>query len=144
MKNKMSIYAIKLYKFADIQWVFDDPSKGIVAEAFVGGADTLIDNIIEMKFGEDERMWLEGYVMRFSANDFPGSHCIEHLPIEGLKQLKENNIEIIDNGSYWLYNGGAAKNDDGDVLWLCDTLDEYFGIDDKLLFFDIVKVKNYI
>ncbi len=143
MNKAMSIYAVHLYKLYGVQWVFDDPSKDIVAEAFVCGADTLIDKIITKKFGnpEDNTWYNDNYVMRFSRNDFPGSYSIEYQPSEGLRNnsidIKEN-MEIVDNGSYWVYNGDDKEH----LLWLCDTLDEYFSHNDKLLFFDIIKGKN--
>jgi hypothetical protein len=143
MNKAMSIYAVHLYKLYGIQWVFDDPSKKIVAEAFVSGADTLIDKIITEKFGNpDDNTWFnDNYIMRFSGNDFPGSHCIEYQPREGLRNnsidLKEG-MEIVDSGSYWVYNEDEGEH----LLWLCETLDEYFGDDDKLLFFDIIKGDN--
>ena len=88
----MSIYAVYLYKLYGMQWVFDDPSKKIVAEAFVSGADTLIDKIINEKYGPpDINNWEKGYIMRFSSSDFPGSYSIEFQPTEG---LRNNSVHI--------------------------------------------------
>jgi len=142
MNKAMSIYAVYLYKLYGMQWVFDDPSKKIVAEAFVSGADTLIDKIINEKYGPpDINNWEKGYIMRFSSSDFPGSHSIQFQPREGLRNnsvdIKEN-MEIVDSGSYWVYDGDDKEH----LLWLCDTLDEYFDHDDKLLYFDIIKSEN--
>ena len=41
-KNKNSIFTIRPYKYYG-QWVFDDPSTGLDKEAFVSGADTMLD-----------------------------------------------------------------------------------------------------
>ncbi len=49
-------------------WVFDDEARGLLQEPFVGGADTLIDRAVA-EFGNPE----EGFVMVFSAGEFPGT-----------------------------------------------------------------------
>ena len=160
MNKAMSIYAVQLYKLYGVQWVFDDPSKDIVAEAFVSGADTLIDKIINEKYGQEndthepqkndeiisqinfpepDKRGNDTYIIRFSSSDFPGSYSIQFQPREGLRnnsidpKAKEG-MKIVDSGSYWVYEG-----DDGEhLLWLSDTLNEYFSYDDRLLYFDIV------
>lgn len=128
----MSVHAVKLYKLFGTQWVFDDPAKDIWAEAFVSGADDVCDMVIKKKYGrvEPERH----YVMRFSNEDFPGASFIEYQPREGISEEDANKMEIVESGSYWIYD----YENENHLLWLCSTLDEYFTNDDKLLFFDIV------
>ena len=107
----MSIYSVKLYKLNGLQWVFDDPAKDIYREAFVAGADTLIDKIIG-KYDKDAN-----YTLQFSTKDFPGSIMIDLIenPIEW-----DEVPEITDTGSWWV-----TAQEKPHVLWLCDTLDEY-------------------
>lgn len=107
----MSIYSVKLYKLNGLQWVFDDPAKDIYREAFVAGADTLIDKIIG-KYDKDTN-----YTLQFSTKDFPGSIMINL--IEDPKEWDEV-PEITDTGSWWV-----TAQEKPHVLWLCDTLDEY-------------------
>jgi len=62
-----AINVIAPYRYLDM-WVFDDPRVGLSAEPFVGGADTMIDQITaHLPNAED------GFVMVFSAHPFPGS-----------------------------------------------------------------------
>lgn len=128
----MKIHAVKLYKLYHTQWVFDDPAKDIWAEAFVSGADDVCEMVIKKKYGrvEPER----NYVMRFSNEDFPGASFIEYQPREGINEEDANKMEIVESGSYWIYDYENKNH----LVWLCSTLDEYFTNDDKLLFFDIV------
>ena len=107
----MSIYSVKLYKLNELQWVFDDPAKNIYREAFVSGADTLIDKII----GEYDKN--ANYTLQFSTKDFPGSIMINLIenPMEW-----DEVPEITDTGSWWV-----TAQEEPHVLWLCDTLDEY-------------------
>ena len=41
-----SINVISPYKFAGRMWVFDDPRHGLVQEAFISGADVVIDRAV--------------------------------------------------------------------------------------------------
>lgn len=61
-----SILVIHPYKFEGI-WVFDDPKVGLVQEAFVSGADTIIDRMVE-----DIPNASIGVTLLFSARPFPG------------------------------------------------------------------------
>jgi hypothetical protein len=60
------INVIAPYKYQGL-WVFDDPKVGLVQEPFVGGADTIIDNLVSQIPNADN-----GFAMVFSANAFPG------------------------------------------------------------------------
>jgi hypothetical protein len=67
-----AISVIVPYKFEGL-WVFDDPRVGLQQEPFVGGADTIIDQMVAGIPNADE-----GFAMLFSSADFPGSqHRLE-------------------------------------------------------------------
>ncbi len=56
-------------------WVFDDAATGLVKEAFVGGADTILDRATEM-LGADPK---KGINVAFSSKPFPGHQIVlEH------------------------------------------------------------------
>jgi hypothetical protein len=60
------INVIAPYKYLGL-WVFDDPKVGLVQEPFVGGADTIIDRMVNMIPNPES-----GFAMVFSAKPFPG------------------------------------------------------------------------
>lgn len=62
-----SIFNIVPYKDGGI-WMFDDDSRGIKREAFVAGADTIIQNAVELKQIPNAEA---GFNMTFSAGRFP-------------------------------------------------------------------------
>jgi len=62
-----AINVIAPYKYEGL-WVFDDAKVGLVQEPFVGGADTIIDELVAAIPNADA-----GCAMVFSAEDFPGS-----------------------------------------------------------------------
>ena len=62
--NEINIIAP--YKYLGL-WVFDDPKVGLVQEPFVGGADTILDNLVGHIPNADN-----GFAMVFSANPFAG------------------------------------------------------------------------
>jgi hypothetical protein len=62
-----AINVIAPYKFEGI-WVFDDAKVGLIQEPFVGGADTIIDELVAGIPNADS-----GFAMVFSGGDFPGS-----------------------------------------------------------------------
>ena len=59
-----SINVIAPYKYEGL-WVFDDEKVGLVQEPFVGGADTMIDAIVENIPDADS-----GFRIIFSADEF--------------------------------------------------------------------------
>jgi len=62
-----AINVIVPYQYEGI-WVFDDAKVGLVQEPFVGGADTIIDQLVAGIPNADS-----GFAMVFSAGDFPGA-----------------------------------------------------------------------
>ena len=61
--NNNSITALYAYKYHG-QWVFDDATTGLVKEAFVAGADTLLDELTGNA---------EAARILFSSKPFPGA-----------------------------------------------------------------------
>ena len=117
----MTIYAVKLYKLNNIQWVFDDPAKDIYAEAFVAGADTLIDKILEKHKLDPEG----NLVLLFSTEFFPsanGSADVYKLKID------KKNTKLGEGTYYDLMEHKA---------WLCDTLLDYYKKPPKAIYFHI-------
>ena len=96
------IMVIKPYKWAGM-WVFDDEAVGLQREAFVGGADTLIDLGIER--------WQipgasNGFILIFSKDPFPGANMqLEWVRPDG---------------------GGNIYQWEGQEGWLCPALFKYF------------------
>jgi len=138
----MSIYTVKLYKLNGVQWVFDDPAKQIYREAFVGGADELIDSCFKMNGWKYNNQM--NYTLQFSTKDFPGSTHLEFYPLRGVKEEMEkdnpyNLTELMDTGTYWMCYD--IDNQDK-IIWLCDTLDEYRNYDDTILYFNIKASKR--
>ncbi len=62
-----SINVIAPYKFAGRMWVFDDPRLGLVQEAFISGADIIIDRAVAHIPDA-----AAGFVLIFSSIPFPG------------------------------------------------------------------------
>lgn len=84
-------------------WVFDDPRVDLVAEPFVGGADTMIDRVVA-----DIPDARKGFVMVFSQFPFPGHQF-------RLEWQREES------------NGNVYRSADLDMEgWLCPALFKYF------------------
>jgi hypothetical protein len=97
-----SINIISPYKYEGL-WVFDDEKVGLVQEPFVGGADTMIDLLVENI--QDANT---GFRIVFSGEAFPGfQHKIT-----------------------WEYphlSGNVYRSDElGLEGWLCPALFKYF------------------
>jgi len=97
-----SINVIAPYRYLDM-WVFDDPSVGLSAEPFVGGADTMIDRVTS-----DLPNAQQGFVMVFSAHPFPG----HQFRLDWRKQEGSGNV-------YYAQELDAEG-------WLCPALFRYF------------------
>ena len=126
----MSIYSVKLYKINNVTWVFDDPNKNIVAEAFVAGADTMLDMITR---GYDPGLQ---YILQFSTKDYPGAKMLTYVTEQDA--INDKRIpELTSAGTWW-----QSESDDH-VMWLGDTLHEYVDPDDTELYFSVNISKNY-
>jgi hypothetical protein len=98
-----SINVISPYKFAGRIWVFDDPRHGLVQEAFISGADVVIDRAVAHIPNA-----AAGFLLIFASIAFPG-HTFR---LEWRRSDSEGN---------WYYAP------DFDVEgWLCPALLKYF------------------
>ena len=97
-----AINVIAPYHYLDM-WVFDDPRVGLSAEPFVGGADTMIDQVTA-----NIPNARSGFVMVFSGTPFPG----HQFKLEWRREERSGNVYY----SPTLYAEG----------WLCPALMRYF------------------
>jgi hypothetical protein len=107
-----SINVIAPYKFAGRMWVFDDPRLGLVQEAFISGADIIIDRAVAHISDA-----AEGFLLIFSSSPFPG-HAFR---LEWRRSDSEGN---------WYY----AREFDMEG-WLCPALLKYFDAPPHQIFF---------
>ena len=96
------IMVLKPYKYHGV-WVFDDPQTGLFHEAFVAGADKMID--IAVKDIPDAH---NGFTLIFSKDPFPGFYFC----------LIWRREEMGGNVYYWPDHGVEG--------WLCPALFKYF------------------
>lgn len=101
-----SIMVLRPYKWNGV-WVFDDPSVGLVREAFVSGADTIIDMATEKAGVYDPE---NGFLMTFSETPFPGFQV--HLRWD-----RESKMGF---GNWYRWNEVGMEG------WLCPALFKYF------------------
>ncbi len=107
----MTIHAYKYFG----QWLFDDDNVGLDKEAFVGGADTLLD-----KFDNGSGK----LTIVFSAIAFPGHEISLKL------------VETIDNGesgSTYFYPELTH------TAWFCPALLKYMSPPPKFIFAKLIK-----
>jgi hypothetical protein len=108
-----AINVISPYKYLGM-WVFDDAKVGLVQEPFVGGADDIIDKMID---GIPQAEG--GFTMLFSASSFPGhQYRLEWVGPEGSGNL------------YNLTELGMEG-------WLCPALLRYFDAPPAELFVQV-------
>jgi hypothetical protein len=108
MKN--SIFVIKPYKWEGI-WVFDDSAVGLVREAFVGGADRILD-VATASIPNAPK----GFLAYFSASYFPDAQMV----LEWVREEGGGNVYR------W-----PEKNMEG---WLCPALFKYFETAPKTMY----------
>ncbi|HXJ43250.1 MAG TPA: DUF6717 family protein [Bryobacteraceae bacterium] len=109
-----SINVISPYKFAGRMWVFDDPRHGLVQEAFISGADVVIDRAVAHIPNA-----AGGFLLIFASIAFPG-HTFR---LEWRRSDSEGN---------WYYAP------DFDVEgWLCPALLKYFETPPRQIFFQV-------
>jgi hypothetical protein len=97
-----AINVIAPYKHLGL-WVFDDPKVGLVQEAFIAGADTMIDRVTA-----DIPDAANGFVLVFSAFEFPGHQFV----LDWRREEGDGNV-------YY----SPALDLEG---WLCPALFRYF------------------
>jgi hypothetical protein len=98
------IYVIKPYKWEGM-WVFDDKSTELIKEAFVGGADTIIDLAVARKGIKNAD---SGFLLLFSSGPFPSADV-------QLTWLREE-------------TGGNVYEWECQQGWLCPALLKYFAV----------------
>lgn len=98
-----SIMVIHPYKYYDA-WVFDDKEKGLTREAFIAGADDIIDRMTK-----DIPDAKSGFTLYFSGIEFPGH------------QLKLTWLASDAEDGNWYRSKELSMN-----CWLCPSLMEYF------------------
>src|SRR4051812_5485236 len=108
-----SINIIAPYKYAGT-WVFDDPQVGLSKEAFVSGADTMIDRAVA-GIPDAER----GFALLFSEVAFPG----HQLRLDWRRD---------EAGGNWYYCGELGLEG-----WLCPALLKYFPRAPKRIFVQV-------
>lgn len=89
-------------------WVFDDPTVGLVKEAFVCGSDKIIEHL-----SRDIPDARDGFNLYFSAAPFPGHQA--HLKWDR-EELEGNWYRLDDDGDHTPAMEG----------WLCPALFKYF------------------
>jgi hypothetical protein len=97
-----SIMVIQPYKHKET-WVFDDDAVGLLREAFVSGADTIIDRMVAGIPDAEQ-----GFTLLFSAGPFPGYQV----------RLERRREEY---GGNWYYSPDLDMEG-----WLCPSLLKYF------------------
>lgn len=117
MKN--SIFTISPYKHYG-GWVFDDDRVGLVKEAFVAGADTLLDKMAE---GRDR------VTLNFADFPFP-----DH-------DVMVDRVEAVDTDIEGYGTNYYCKEFDHD-LWLCPALNLYYPESPKQIFIKVIKTQK--
>ncbi len=105
-----NVFILQPYKIHGQVWVFDDPSRGLKQEPFVGETNTIIDEMIN-RAGMNLKKAEKGFLMFFSPTPVP----------EGQIELS-----LMETSPY------------GSILqgWLCPALFKYFpAAPDKLFAF---------
>jgi len=104
-------------------WVFDDESKGIKREPFVGDTNVIIDALV--KHIPDSR---KGVKLLFSEDMFEG--CVPFPLVKGMKA----------NGGCWY----SLTRADGISLkgWLCKVLYKYFPKAPLNIWFKVEDIQN--
>lgn len=107
------IHTIHPYKYHG-QWVFDDKSKGLDKEAFVSGADVILDELAKHLLDYEK-----GFTLLFSSSMFPSSTT----------SLFWERKEM--NGN-WYYSELLDMSG-----WLCPALFKYFDTAPKNIYIQI-------
>lgn len=115
-----SIMTLYPYKENNIQWMFDDESKDVFREAFVSGADTIIEQLA-LKNGIHEEDFEDGVILQFSGTFFP------NYDIKVVWTREEG-------GGNWY-----RSKEFGIEGWLCPCLFKYFDSAPKEIYIKVSK-----
>lgn len=108
-----SISVISPYKYWGI-WVFDDERVGLLREAFVSGADLMMD-----KISENIPNAQDGFNLLFSTTPFPDYSML---------------IEWVETGSEEFGGNVYLCREHGIFGWLCPALYLYFSAAPKTIY----------
>jgi len=110
------VFRVQIYRH-DGGWAFDDEARGLVAEALVEGADTLVDLIAaHFDWSGLDRFWLQ-------FSDSPSRFTF------GLHKLGEAR-----DGAHYVVAGPLFE---GHKVWLCSALACYFDELPRRLTFEV-------
>lgn len=115
-----SIMSIIPYK-ENGQWMFDDLSVGLIREAFVSGADEIMDAISSAFENGDK-----GFILIFSSSPFPDYQ----FKAEWVREEFDGN---------WYFS--EDLNIEG---WLCPALFKYFDEAPKSIYFKAKELKDHL
>lgn len=119
MKNN-SIAVISPYKWNTI-WVFDDPNTGLEREAFVAGADLMMDKLTENIPNADT-----GFNLLFAAIPFPGYDMV----IDWVEP------DLTNTGNFYVCLEHEI------VGWLCPALYKYFDVAPPKIYFKAQQINS--
>lgn len=89
-------------------WVFDDASRGLLAEPFVCGVPEMIEDVLGVINRGENTFPKQAFRLQFSASPFPGFH-------RKLDRLRE------EHGGNWYVDTMSGKEG-----WLCPAFFKYF------------------
>jgi len=108
-----TIFTIEPYRIGSI-YAFDVPEWDVIAEAFVGGAETFLEKLS----GNANRM-----TAMFSSKPFPGAHKIDYVEGDGF------------GGTYYYSEELDHK------LWLCSFLHKFYQVSPKHIYVSVKPIK---
>ena len=124
----MCVMTLHPYLYADVCWVFDDPTTGLKEEAFVLGASEMISRLVAAKrIPNAER----GFALTFSDQPFDHDVQLVWISPEQASQATNQPLVHLPATGNW-YRGVVA--DDTMTCWLCPALYEYFDAAPRKIF----------
>ena len=127
------MHAIQIYRHAG-GWAFDDLRYGLVAEALIEGADTLVDQVLQHTAGG---LGANKALVRFVDDAHVlGRYWFGHVsPWIELKWTGESN----GGTDYEAFGTLVAE---GHRVWLCSALLCYYEVAPRALFLDIIPLPD--
>jgi hypothetical protein len=115
-----AINIIEIYNYHGV-WVFDDETTGLNKEAFVSGADLIIDAMVSHIPNAHD-----GFLCIFSKNPFPSYKYKLELKTRGNEET----------GNWYVCK---ALGIDG---WLCGALYKYFDVEPEAIYIQVKEKRN--
>lgn len=123
MPKKMDNFGtleLTVYKNDRNQWVFDDPDVDLVQEAFVAGADEIMDKLTE-NYSESARSGFKLYMREAIPDDVDGAiECIHSELI---------NHDLLGASNYYRCEALSKR------IWLCPNLYRYVSNTPQIIWF---------